>query len=145
MYTVNIERLTKENNDYRRVLHTTNHQQLVLMNLKPGEDIPEETHKDVDQFIRVEEGNGIAIVDSNTTELVDGSIIMIPSGLKHYIKNTGKIDLKLYSIYSPKEHDVDRIDKRQPIEQTGGKSKNYKRLYYKYKGKYLQTKKIIFK
>lgn len=135
MYSVNIEQLTKENTFYRKVLHTTTHQQLVLMCLNPGEDIPEETHADVDQFIRVESGNGIAIVNNVHTDLSDGSVIMIPAGLKHYVKNIGNTDLKLYSIYSPPEHSENRVD----IRQNGG-NKNYKRLYYKYKGKYIKSK-----
>lgn len=140
MYSINIEKLTLENNDYRRVLHTNKHQQLVAMSLKPGEDIPLETHTDVDQFIRIESGKGIATVNNISTDLTDGSIIMIPSGLPHYIKNTGDSDLKLYSVYSPAEHPINRIDHRQPDKQSGGRSKNYRRLYYKYKGKYLKSK-----
>jgi mannose-6-phosphate isomerase-like protein (cupin superfamily) len=78
--------------------------QLVLMSLKPDEDIPEETHANTTQFIRVEEGTASVIVNDRKNKLLPGDSIIIPPGTKHYVKNISESDLKLYTIYSPPEH-----------------------------------------
>lgn len=99
----NIEKLTLENTDYRRVLYTAKNSQLVLMNIKPSDEIGEETHH-LDQFIRLEQGLGKAILDDVEHEIKDDFAIIIPAGTKHNVINTGSEDMKLYSVYSPPEH-----------------------------------------
>lgn len=100
----NLEQTTLENSDFRRVLYTGKHSQLVLMSLKPEEDIGEETHT-LDQFFRFESGNGKVVIDGAQHEVKDGSAVIIPAGAKHNVINTSASeDLKLYTIYSPPEH-----------------------------------------
>lgn len=104
-YIVDIEKETKKNADFRHVLYTGKHSQLVLMSLKPGEEIGEETHEDVDQFFRFEEGKGKVVIDGVEHRIKDGSAVIIPSGARHNVVNTSKlVNLKLYTIYSPPEH-----------------------------------------
>lgn len=102
-YVVNIEKATKENDNFRKVLYTAKNSQLVLMTLRPGEDIGEEVHT-LDQFIRVEEGEGKAVLDDVEHKIEDGSAVVIPAGTKHNIINTSDSEMKLYTIYSPPEH-----------------------------------------
>lgn len=102
-FVTNIEHDAEENADFRRVLYTAEHMQLVLMSLKPGEEIGEEVHE-LDQFIRVEEGDGMAYLNGHTHPLHDGSAVIIPKGTRHNIVNTGEEDLKLYTLYAPPEH-----------------------------------------
>ena len=102
-YITNIEQATKENTDYRRVLYTTNNSQLVLMCLKPGDEIGEEVHE-LDQFIRFEEGEGTVILGGVEHPIVAEMAVMIPQGTRHNVINTGSGDLKLYTVYSPPEH-----------------------------------------
>ena len=103
-YVTNIEQQALENDDFRRVLYTAKHCQLVVMSLPAGTDIGEEVH-DVDQFIRIEEGEGQSILDGVERDLTDGSAIVIPAGVRHNIKNTSGSDaLKLYSLYAPPHH-----------------------------------------
>lgn len=102
-YVINIEEAAKENNDFRRVLYTAEHSQLVLMNLKAGEEIGMEMHT-LDQFFRVEKGEGKAVIDGVEHEIKDGSAIVIPAGNNHNIINTGSQEMKLYTIYSPPNH-----------------------------------------
>lgn len=101
-----IEKLTKSNTYYRKVIHTVpNSMQLVLMSLKPGEEIGEETHPHISQFIRVEKGRGVAYVGRKKYILKNDVAIIIPKGTKHNVINTSKkSDLKLYTIYCPPEH-----------------------------------------
>lgn len=99
-----IEDLTKKNEDFRRVLYTGPHLQLVLMSLQPGEDIGEEVHEENDQFIRVEEGKGEVLIDGKRTPLEDDIAVVIPAGARHNVINTGDGPLKLYTIYGPPEH-----------------------------------------
>jgi len=99
----NIEKLTKENNNFRKVLYTGRYSQLVLMSLAPGEEIGEEVHG-LDQFLRIEEGKGKAIVGALEYEVEDGTAIVVPAGTLHNVINTGNAPLKLYSIYSPPNH-----------------------------------------
>lgn len=104
-YVANIEDVTKENTDYRRVLYTGEKSQLVVMSLEPGVEIGEEVHDDIDQFIRVESGRGKAILnETEEYEIEDDWAVIIPAGVKHNVVNTGEEPLKLYSIYSPAEH-----------------------------------------
>lgn len=102
-YITNIEDATIHNDMFRKVLFTAEHSQLVLMSLKPGEDIGTETHQ-LDQFIRVETGRGTAYLNGAEYPLEDGTAIVIPAGIKHNIRNSGQDALKLYTIYSPPEH-----------------------------------------
>jgi mannose-6-phosphate isomerase-like protein (cupin superfamily) len=102
-YVTNIEKATEENTDYRRVLYTALHSQLVLMCLAPGEEIGEEVHT-LDQFIRLETGEGKAILDGVEHLIKAGDALVIPEGTRHNIINTGANELKLYTIYSPPEH-----------------------------------------
>jgi mannose-6-phosphate isomerase-like protein (cupin superfamily) len=104
-FAANLEEETRKNTDFRRVLYTGKHSQLVLMRLKPREDIGEETHDDVDQFFRFEEGEGVVVIDGVKNVVKDGSGVIVPSGAKHNVINTSKSkDLKLYTLYSPPEH-----------------------------------------
>ncbi len=102
-YLLNIEEETIANTDYRRVLYTARHSQLVLMCLKPGEEIGEEVHA-LDQFIRVEQGKGEVILNGEAQPLSADWAVVIPEGVRHNVRNIGEEDLKLYSIYSPPEH-----------------------------------------
>jgi mannose-6-phosphate isomerase-like protein (cupin superfamily) len=104
-YNTNIEKDTIENTNFRKVLYTGAHSQLVLMSLKPGEEIGMEVHKDNDQFFRFEKGEGKCIIDGNEYTLADGSVIVVPAGAEHNVINTSMTeDLKLYTIYSPAHH-----------------------------------------
>jgi mannose-6-phosphate isomerase-like protein (cupin superfamily) len=114
-HSVNIEKETLDNNNFRKVLYTGENTQLVLMALKPGEDIGEEAHKNVDQFFRVEAGNGKAIINGYEYKIKDGSSIVVPAGSKHNFINTGKDELKLYSLYSPPHHKDGIIHKTKKI------------------------------
>lgn len=99
-----IETLTSGNSDFRRVLYTGKHLQLVLMTLQPGEEIGAEVHEDRDQFFRFEEGNGEVDIDDNCYAVEDGSGIVVPAGARHNVRNTGDRPLKLYTLYGPPEH-----------------------------------------
>lgn len=103
-YIINIEEATAKNESYRKVLFTAQHTQLVLMSLKPGEEIGEEVH-DLDQFIRFEAGQGTLILDGKTHSVSDGYAVVIPAGTRHNVLNrSNTANLKLYSLYSPPEH-----------------------------------------
>lgn len=111
-YHVNIEEKTEENNYFREVLFTGPLSQLVVMSLNPGEDIGLETHLETDQFIRIEEGVGKAILDGKEYLLEDGSAIVIPAGTEHNVLNTSTTEaLKLYTVYTPPEHPDGTIHK----------------------------------
>jgi mannose-6-phosphate isomerase-like protein (cupin superfamily) len=102
-YLDDIEHVTENNLDYRRVVFTGRHLQLVLMSLAPGEEIGEETH-DGDQFIRFEEGEGTVVIDGVERSVRDDWAVVIPAGTRHNVVNTGGEDLKFYTIYAPPEH-----------------------------------------
>jgi len=103
-YVTNIEEDALENTDFRRVLYTAKHTQLVLMSLRGNEEIGEEIHE-LDQFIRVEAGQGLAVLDGVAHRLSDGSAVVIPAGTRHNVINVSDTDeLKLYTLYSPPEH-----------------------------------------
>ena len=103
-FSTDIEKRTLENENFREVLFTAPHSQLVVMTLKPGEEIGTEKHDNGDQFIRVEAGSGEAIIDGKTHALSDGVAVVIPAGSVHNVVNTGSEALRLYTIYSPAEH-----------------------------------------
>ena len=104
-YNANIEKETLGNTNFRKVLYTGKHCQLVLMSLKPLEEIGMEVHTENDQFFRFEKGNGKVFIDGNVYEVSDGSAIVVPTGAEHNVVNTSETeDLKLYTIYSPAHH-----------------------------------------
>lgn len=109
-FVQNLEELTATNSNFRKVLYTAHHSQLVLMNLKPEEEIGMEVHSDNDQFIRIEKGQGKAVIDGNEYEFSDGFCVVVPAGSEHNIINTSQTDeLKLYTVYSPAHHRMDVI------------------------------------
>ncbi len=99
-----IEDLTERNKDFRRVLYTGKHLQLVLMSLKPGEEIGEEVHEDHDQFFRVEKGKGEIWIDGVRSKIKSDVAMIVPAGARHNVVNTGDKALKLYTLYGPPEH-----------------------------------------
>ena len=104
-YKTNIEKDTLENNNFRKVLYTGKHSQLVLMSLQPREEIGLEVHEENDQFFRFEKGQGKCIIDGNEYDLEDGAAVVVPAGAQHNIINTSDTEeLKLYTIYSPAHH-----------------------------------------
>ncbi len=103
-YNDNIEALTIASDDFRRVLYTGKHLQLVLMTLQPGEEIGSEVHDEIDQFFRFEEGEGVVDIDGVENKVEDGSGVIVPSGARHNVRNTGTKPLKLYTLYGPPEH-----------------------------------------
>lgn len=104
-YKGNIENLTENNNNFREVLYTGKHSQLVLMSLLPGEDIGLEVHEDTDQFFRFESGSGKVLIDDVEYNVTGGDAVIVPEGAKHNIINTSTSEsLKLYTIYSPAHH-----------------------------------------
>jgi len=114
-YSADIEKLTKDNEDYRRVIYTGMNQQFVLMSIPPSDNIKMEVHKNHDQFIRIEEGEGEAKIGITTYKLVDNTGIIVPAGVKHEITNTSNSKpLKLYTIYSPPEHPDKLVQKSNP-------------------------------
>ena len=103
-YCDNIETRTIENEDFRRVLYTGRHLQLVLMTLAPGEEIGEEVHEDRDQFFRIEEGRGAIHIDGKANPVEDDFAVIVPAGARHNVVNTGQEPLRLYTLYGPPEH-----------------------------------------
>ena len=103
-YCDNIERVTTENDDFRRVLYTGKHLQLVLMTLHPGEEIGEEVHDDRDQFFRIEEGQGEVRIDGAANQVKDDFAVIVPAGARHNVVNTGGAPLRFYTLYGPPEH-----------------------------------------
>ena len=99
-----IGRLTEGNADFRRVLYTGHHLQLVLMTLAPGEEIGSEVHEDGDQFFRVEAGDGEITIDSKTHHVSADFAMIVPAGARHNVRCVGSAPLKLYTIYAPPEH-----------------------------------------
>jgi mannose-6-phosphate isomerase-like protein (cupin superfamily) len=114
-YIANIEKATLENTDYRRVLYTAKNSQLVLMNIAPGDEIGEETHQ-LDQFIRIEQGQARVTLDGVDHDVQDEFAIVIPAGTKHNVVNTGTQELKLYTVYSPPEHKDGIVEKTKADE-----------------------------
>ena len=116
-YVINIEEKSLQNSYFREVLFTTNKSQLVVMTLKPGEDIGMEVHPEHDQFIRIEAGIGKAVMNGEEHEISDGSAVVIPAGTQHNIVNTSEVEMKLYTIYTPPEHKPGTIHKTK--EEAG--------------------------
>jgi mannose-6-phosphate isomerase-like protein (cupin superfamily) len=110
-YIANIEDKTEGNDYFREVLFTAPHSQLVVMSIAPNEDIGEEVHDNVDQFLRIESGEGKAVLDGEETSISDGYCVVVPAGTKHNIINTGSSALKLYTVYSPANHPDGTIHK----------------------------------
>jgi mannose-6-phosphate isomerase-like protein (cupin superfamily) len=104
-YRVDLEKVTKKNTNFRRVLYTAEHSQLVLMNLRPKEEIGEEVHKGIDQFFRFESGRGTVVVNGVKHAVRDGSGVVVPAGSRHNVINTSPdLNLRFYTIYSPPDH-----------------------------------------
>jgi mannose-6-phosphate isomerase-like protein (cupin superfamily) len=103
-YIADIEQVTEENRDFRRVLYTGRYLQLVVMSLKPGEEIGEEVHADRDQFFRLEGGEGEVWIDGVCNRIVDDFGLIVPAGARHNVCNTGRKPMKLYTLYGPPEH-----------------------------------------
>jgi mannose-6-phosphate isomerase-like protein (cupin superfamily) len=103
-YCDNIERLTVRNEDFRRVLYTGEHLQLVLMTLQPGEEIGAEVHPDRDQFFRFEEGAGAVDIDGRENRVENDFVVIVPAGSQHNVRNTGAAPLRFYTLYGPPEH-----------------------------------------
>jgi mannose-6-phosphate isomerase-like protein (cupin superfamily) len=125
-FVQDIERLAVGNDDFRRVLYTAKHCQLVLMALAPGEEIGAEVHQ-LDQFFRVEEGSGVVVMDGTRTLVKAGFAIVVPMGANHNIINTGTAPLKLYTVYSPPNHrdrvvHLTRADAEADDEHFDGKT-----------------------
>ena len=128
-YCDNIEKRTVENEDFRRVLYTGGHLQLVAMTLQPGDEIGSEVHDDRDQFFRIEQGSGSIDIDGVENKVEDDFAVIVPAGARHNVRNTGTAPLRLYTIYGPPEH-LDGIvqstkaeaDARHPNEEWDGRT-----------------------
>lgn len=120
-YVTNIERETLKNRNFRKVLFTAKHHQLVVMTLQPGEDIGEEVH-DVDQFFRIEQGRGVVEMDGTRTRVRAESAFVVPAGTRHNVVNKSKEeDLKLYTVYSSPQHEDGAIHKtKEEAEEEEG-------------------------
>lgn len=124
-YSINIEEKTLAGNNFREVLHTTERSQLVIMTLQPGEEIGLEHHEGHDQFIRVEAGEGVAILDGEEHKLEDGVAVVIPAGTGHNVINTSQTEpMRLYTLYTPPEH-PDGI-----VHATKAEADEYERLHH---------------
>ena len=109
-YIDNIEDRTKENSNFRKVLYTGTHMQLVVMSLKPGEDIGVEVHDTVDQFVRVESGEGKVVMNGEESAVSDDMVFIVPAGVEHNVINTSETeDLKIYTIYAPPNHPAETV------------------------------------
>lgn len=117
-YNADIETLTEANTAFRHVLYTGKHLQLVLMALKPGEDIGMETHKTHDQFFRIEKGQGKVVIDGATHKVKGGDAIIVPAGAQHNLINTGEKPLRLYTLYGPPNHVDGLVQKRKADAQA---------------------------
>ena len=113
-----IEKLTTGNSDFRRVLYTGKHMQLVLMAIPPGGEIGAEVHDTHDQFLRIEEGRGEVVIDGTTSAIADDFAIIVPAGARHNVINTGDAPLKLYTLYAPPEHRLDVVHPTQPDAES---------------------------
>ena len=120
-YVTNIERDTRESEDFRRVLYTGRHTQLVLMTLRPNEEIGLETHGEHDQFIRVEQGTGYVLLNGDKHALEDGSAVVIPAGVEHNVVNDSRTNaLRLYTLYSPPEHPDGTVHRTKAEAEAAG-------------------------
>ena len=128
-YCDDIEKATVENEDFRRVLYTGEHLQLVLMTLQPGDEIGEEVHPDRDQFFRIEQGEGAIDIDGRENRVEDDFAVIVPAGARHNVRNIGSQPLRLYTIYGPPEHrdqvvqaTKQEADARHPHEEWEGET-----------------------
>ena len=103
-FVEDIEELTESNKNFRKVLYTGHHLQLVVMSIKKGSEIGEEVHEDRDQFFRIEKGKGEVLIDGETHKIRSGDAIIVPAGARHNVINTGNKALKVYTVYAPPEH-----------------------------------------
>jgi mannose-6-phosphate isomerase-like protein (cupin superfamily) len=103
-YVDDVQRATLDNETFRTALYTGEHLQLVVMTLKPGEEIGEEVHEDRDQFFRFEQGTGEVVIDGKANPVEDDFAAIVPAGARHNVRNTGSEPLKFYTIYGPPEH-----------------------------------------
>lgn len=117
LYIKNIDTETIENTNYRHVVFTGEHLQLVLMSLQPEQEIGEEIHNDTDQFFRIEEGEGKVVINGKEYEFKKDFAFVITAGAKHNIINTGKKELKLYTIYTPPHHPNGTIEPEKKEEK----------------------------
>ena len=116
-FSIDIEKATIENENYRQVLYTTNNLQLVLMSLLPGEEIGFETHPKTSQFFRIEKGKGLIVSNGNKYPVKDGHAVVFPPNSYHNVINTSNIPgerLQIYTIYTPPEHPANRLEKQKP-------------------------------
>lgn len=128
-YCEDIEEATIANNDFRRVLYTGEHLQLVVMSLAPGEEIGEEVHEDRDQFFRFEEGEGVVLIDGKENAVKDDFAVIVPAGARHNVKNTSDEPLQFYTLYGPPEHkdktvhkDKAQAEKDEEMDHFDGKT-----------------------
>lgn len=134
-FKANIEKDTKENRNFRNVVYTGKHLQLVLMTLKPGEDIGEEVHTGTDQFFRFESGTGKCLIDSHEYRIKEGDALVVPAGAKHNVINTNaEEELKLYTLYGPPHH-------KDGIVQ--GSKEEAERSQEKFDGKITEQAKVV--
>jgi mannose-6-phosphate isomerase-like protein (cupin superfamily) len=112
-FIANIEAMTEDNRDFRRVLYTGSHLQLVVMSLSPGEEIGEEVHADHDQFFRIEKGRGEVWIDGRCTMIRHDDAVIVPAGARHNLINTGEKPMKVYTIYSPAVHQEGVVQRRK--------------------------------
>ena len=120
-YQDKVNSLAKENDNFRKVIYTGKHAQLVLMSLKAGEDIGEETHDTIDQFFYIVEGNGEAVQSGEAKPFEAGDVVFVDAGTLHNIKNTGSGDLKLFTLYSPPNHPDGRINRTKEEAEAAEK------------------------
>lgn len=119
-YITNIEQDTLENENFRKVLYTSENTQLVLMSIAPNDEIGEETHEGHAQFIRIEAGEGLAVLNGEETKIGDGCAIVVPAGTRHNFINTSSTEeLKLYTLYSPPEHKDGTVHKTKADAEKG--------------------------
>jgi len=126
-FIADIEDRTESNDDFRRVLYTGPHLQLVVMSLEPGEEIGEEVHEHTDQFFRVEAGKGEIVMDGRATQIEGDMAMLVPAGTRHNIRNTSHKALKLYTLYAPPQHadgtvQRTRADAERSTEHFAGKT-----------------------
>jgi mannose-6-phosphate isomerase-like protein (cupin superfamily) len=120
IYAENIEQKTLENTDYRRVIFTGKYSQLVLMNIKPGDEIGTEIHDTHDQFFRIEAGQATFTVNGDVFIAEDGFGVVVPAGAEHNVVNSGTDELKIYTIYSPAEHADGTVQKTKEEALAAG-------------------------
>ncbi len=127
MFLKGINKLTRDNNNFREVLYTGEHSQLVLMSIKVNEDIGEETHENVDQILFFVEGKGQGILNGQSHDFTAGDVSFVPAGTRHNFINTGTVNLKLYTVYSPPNHPPETLhatkedaEKAEANEKGGG-------------------------